>query len=344
MTDNNIAIIIVNYQGSADTVSCLESLVGLVGVRWAAFVVDNASGDGSVEHISSFLDRSDVVSGSGVPRWCRVKSARALPDNQNCRVYLIESEMNLGFSGGNNLGIRVAKEVGGYTHYWLLNNDTNVDPHSASEAMKAFGSDRSVGLVGGTVFNYSDRSVVQSIGVNYNLITTQSRQIGSGYSFDEMLRLGVCFKDVTYIPGCSLFISSDALGCVYPMREDYFLYFEEMDIHQSIRKKYSTAWAPMCWVYHREGGSAGSSSSGRGSDLSIYYMNRNVLLFYWINFPILIFVAIARVLFNYLRFSLSGDVQATSNIAVAVKHFLGGVRGGPTHPSSKLARQVMGTC
>src|SRR5512141_114352 len=95
-----VAIIVLNWNGWRDTIECLESLQRLTYPNYQVVVVDNGSTDNSVEHIR-----------------------KAYP-----RVRLLETGKNLGWSGGNNIGIKYA--LGQETEYiHLLNNDTKAEPN-----------------------------------------------------------------------------------------------------------------------------------------------------------------------------------------------------------------------
>ena len=116
-----VFIVILNFNGFEDTIACLKSLSKLKvsrDINIEPLVIDNNSSDESVERIS-----------------------KAFPE-----ITLIENKENLGFSGGNNEGMRYAIKSGG-DYIILLNNDTIVDPDLVSEFLKASAGDDVAGVV-----------------------------------------------------------------------------------------------------------------------------------------------------------------------------------------------------
>ena len=130
-----VAVVLLNWNRPADTIDCLSSLDELDYPRVHAIVVDNGSTDGSVD---------------------RIRAAR--PD-----VEIIEAGRNGGFSGGNNLGVRRALEVGA-RYVWLLNNDTIVTPGSLSALVARAEADPRVGIVGSVLHEHDAPERVQSWG------------------------------------------------------------------------------------------------------------------------------------------------------------------------------------
>lgn len=144
-----IGIVLVNYQGAADTLACIASLQDLQGVAAHVFVVDNASGDDSVTRIK-----------------------REAP-----HVTLLECEENRGFSAGCNRGINAALAQG-VAAIWLLNNDTTVESQSLIELYKA--SQRTGGVVGSLVLYPDGR--YQRIGAKFSAWTGRV----SGYAESDL--------------------------------------------------------------------------------------------------------------------------------------------------------------
>jgi GT2 family glycosyltransferase len=114
-------VLVLNWNRWRDTLRCLASLDGLDYPSYRVLVIDNGSQDGSVEQLRA-----------------------ARPD-----VTLLESDGNLGFAGGNNLGIRYALDHGA-EYIWVLNNDTVVEPAALRRAIAAMEQEPSLGIVGST--------------------------------------------------------------------------------------------------------------------------------------------------------------------------------------------------
>ncbi len=198
-----VAIIILNWNGKEDTVECLESLRGVTYPNRRVLLVDNASTDGSVE---LFRQR--------------------YPD-----VELIVNGQNLGFAGGNNVGIRRAQEEGA-DYLLLLNNDTVVYPDFLGGLVDAAESDPRIGIVGPKICFYSDPEKVWSAGGTINMATGRIGNDGEGLAQKGLKGT----KEVDYVSGCALLIKSCVAGRIGPMDEDYFLYFEEADWNLMARR------------------------------------------------------------------------------------------------------------
>lgn len=261
MTNPSVYIIILNYNGYDDTTACLESLKELDYPDYHVITVDNDSPDGSGVRLASFI--------------------ASLGDS---RFEFIESGENCGFAAGNNVGIRVALERGA-DYIWMLNNDTEVEPDALSQLVAKIESDEHLGIVGSRLMYYHDRERVQGLGGWYSPMTgraghiTEERDLGS----------------LAYIIGASMLVRAGVFREVGLLTEDYFLYFEELDIAERIRGHYTQGVATGSVVYHRVGASIGDLS-----DFSSYYLFRNVLRFTWryhrLYFPTVALVTILRIL------------------------------------------------
>ena len=140
-----VAIVLVNWNHWRDTVECLWSIFRSSYRSFYVVVSDNASTDGSLTNIQQWAERQDedrcssegpLVQGgelfppASVVRLNAAEAALAEPPAERALV-LIQNSSNLGFAGGNNVGIRFALNSG--TDYiWLLNNDTVIDPNACS--------------------------------------------------------------------------------------------------------------------------------------------------------------------------------------------------------------------
>jgi GT2 family glycosyltransferase len=130
---DRVGIVVLNYRGVADTIACVESLVGL-DVDARVIVVDNGSGDGSARRLAD-------VSG----------------------IELIVNDTNLGFAAGNNVAIERLLEAG-VEYVWVLNNDTRVAPDSLRELLAVAGAAPSVGAVGAVIYDIAHEERVLTWG------------------------------------------------------------------------------------------------------------------------------------------------------------------------------------
>lgn len=234
-------IVIVNYNGCNDTIDCLESLRAVKNSNICVVVVDNGSSDDSAQRLREFLKR----------------------DNE----YLICLKDNLGFSGGNNAGIRFAINKGA-AYICLLNNDTVVEP-SFLEYMLEKANDTSV--VFGTIKFFDEPQKIWFAGGSYNRWTGKTVHFGYGKESIEDNEKPMRYSFVT---GCLLLIPVSVIKKVGLLPEHYFLYYEDTEyslrlIENCIEMKY----AEKAIIYHKI-----SSSTQKMPERTLYYSIRNSLL------------------------------------------------------------------
>ena len=272
-----VSIVLVNYNGTRDTIECLKTLYGYRGPKefrpedglyyrpFQTIVVDNASEQ------SALLRLREWLSANGMPHEIsRLGQRQNLPAAFGSNIVLLESPENIGFAGGCNAGIARAL-ASGADFVWILNNDTVVHPLALWEGvrffMQAFKAGMRVGAVGSKIYDYDDPDRVQFDG---------DRVYYKGISESECASTDkVEFK--SFVSGASLLLSRQALEECGGFDEAFFLYFEDNDLCVRLnRAGWRVAFHPKSIVYHKGGASIGEWI---GSPLSIYYATRNFLLF-----------------------------------------------------------------
>jgi len=297
-----VFVIVLNWNGWRDTVECLESLFRLDYPDYRIVVVDNGSEDGSVEHICAWADGTEPMETKlPEPLQGLVHSPVAKPltwsvlDAVTVSVFaeqterggqpepaltVIQTGTNLGYAGGNNVGIRYALAQGAQ-YVWILNNDTVVDSHAVSAVMERVGQDARIGLCGGVILGYYDPVHVQVAGgAHFDDIRGRQEHIGNGRRLDELPEPAAVEASLSYVAGSAVLATRRFLEDVGLMDERYFLYYEELDwAIRGASKGYSLGYAPNAIVYHKEGGSIGSTARNPiPSPLAEYYLTRNLLL------------------------------------------------------------------
>ncbi|MBI3671348.1 glycosyltransferase family 2 protein [Candidatus Azambacteria bacterium] len=243
----SVAIILLNWNGDEDTIECIKSVSKINYKNYKIFVVDNNSEKKSLEALRPFC-----VGG----------------------VELIENKENLGFSGGNNVGIEKALK-NGFDYILLLNNDTTVEPDFLDELVKVAESDEKIGAVGSKIYFYfePDRNKIWYGGGKFSWFGggehMQYGHIDADYPNDTKPR------EVDYITGCVFLIKSDIVKKIGVLPEEYFMYYEDVDWSLSVRKAgYKTMYSPKAVVYHK----VTRSIKKIGSPRILYYHMRNALL------------------------------------------------------------------
>lgn len=319
-----IAIILVNWNGHRDTIECLESLMRLACGDFVVMVVDNGSTDGSIKAITAWAEGAPWRKPEGAP-WDRLPAERirpvsfarlgpegdiaALPPGG---IALVEAGANLGFAGANNIGMRIARRDPRIRHFWLLNNDTITAPDAPDRMRAALAERPDVAILGARLMYYHAPDLVQGVGGYFKLWLARGGHLGFNVAAEDLPPLAEIERDMAYVMGASMFLPVATYDSIGPMSEDYFLYFEELDWAERLKRakagRQSVALDAV--VYHKEGGSIGSSSLKRPSDTSLYFLARNLLRFFWAWHPALIAVAAARLLRDALGYLRGGDVRA----------------------------------
>ncbi|MDD2797838.1 MAG: glycosyltransferase family 2 protein [Bacteroidales bacterium] len=236
----NISIITVNYNGFAITCELIDSLYR-VGFDGEIIVVDN----GSKEDESKWI-------------------AEKYP-----KITAIRSNENLGFSGGNNLGIRVAK--GDYLFF--LNNDTTLTEQIWIPLIERLNSTSDIGMVCPKImFEYAPDTIQFAGYTELHSITLRNAMIGFNQKDEGQYQIA---HTTPYAMGAAMMTHKRVIEKAGEMPECYFLYYEELDWSERIKEVGFTIWyEPMAYIFHKE-----SAATGRMSALKQYYLTRNRLFF-----------------------------------------------------------------
>lgn len=285
-------VILLNWNGWKDTVECLESVFRLNYPNFSVVVCDNASGDGSAEKIKAWA-RGELrieatnpeLSHLTLPplpkplKYIELTRSEAETETAICEapLILIQNGENLGFAGGNNVGIRYALRDQECQFCWILNNDTVVDPDALGALVREMQKCKIMGLCGSLILSYARPGEVQITGGSqYSRWTGRVRKQSKCLARD----LQAAVAKIDYVNGASMLASRDFLMKVGLMEESYFLYFEEMDWAMRAKGKFSLGYARDSVLFHKAGATIGSSADRRKrSLLSERFLTRNRVLF-----------------------------------------------------------------
>ena len=238
-----LAIIIVNYRTPKLVIDCLISLQNEIEKGCdAVVVVDNASGDGSVEQIQTAIETE------GWGNWASI----------------IQLEYNGGFAFGNNAVIRSAlKSSNPPSYFLLLNPDTIVRPHAIKILVNFMNEHPQVGIAGSRLEDPD--GTPQESAFRFHTLPSE---------LDSGLRLGIVTKllskwvvappvpeetcQTDWVAGASMIVRREVFEQVGLMDESYFMYYEEMDFClQAKRAGWSCWYVPQSRVVHLVGQSSG---------------------------------------------------------------------------------------
>jgi len=299
-------ILILNWNGWKDTIECLESVFRINYDNYQVIVCDNDSQDNSMDHIKSwargkqkvFVDKDHPLSALSTPpiekpviykEFDRKQAEEGrTKEDEKVPLILIRTGGNLGFAGGNNVGLRYILKKDSFDYVWLVNNDTVVDPDCLKNMISYSSKRLKPNTCGSKLLFYDNPDVIQALGgVHYNKWTGLAEtSLGRYKSIHEKIDQKQFESRLSYIAGASWLIPKQFLIDIGIMEESYFLYCEEVDWCVRGAKKYELCYANDALVYHKEGSSIGSPSGERSSSLlSDFYIFRNKLNFTRKYFP-----------------------------------------------------------
>jgi len=298
---SRVTTIILNWNGIADTLECVESVRNLDYPDMRIVVVDNGSTD----------DSTTVLR------------------NRYPSITLLESERNLGFTGGNNLGIAKALEMG--TDYvWLLNNDTVVEKDALKELVKGISESTEIGLASPFIHFYDAPGEVQFRGSYIDWKRRRIVKLENGGTIPQG-RVSVSLW------GTALLIRREVLERVGLLNEKYFAYHEDEDYSMRVaRAGYRAVVVPEARVFHKNSRSTGNNDA----PMQVFLRSRNLFFLWMDNLK-----GMKRVFHipRYLAHIISyGGALREKNLPDSVEACLDGVwhafrgAGGPRNPDIKM--------
>ena len=250
-----VSIITINYNNADVTCEMLYSLHNLTYKNFEVIVVDNASKEDPTNKIKSVFPAAKVI----------------------------RSPRNTGFAGGNNLGIKEAKG----DFFFFVNNDTEFTPDLLEQLLFIFEKYPDAGVASPKFHYYFAPGVIEFAGYNkVNMFNGRNSMIGCRTKdegqYDQI-------SVTNYAHGGAMMVPAHVVKEAGMMPEVYFLYYEEFDWCEQIKRKgYKIYYQSNALIYHKE-----SMSVGKKSVLKTFYLNRNRILFMRRNvkpLPLMIFL------------------------------------------------------
>lgn len=300
----HVAIVIVGFRNLPDIERCLGALGQSEYCDFEVLICENG-GDDAFEALNAALP-------------C------ALPGGQTVRT--VKAPGNVGYAGGVNIGMR---ETPGADAWWVLNPDT-LPGRPALAALVARLAKGGCQAVGGTQYFANGR--VQSHGGRWCPWLARAESIGHGRRLSDNVDAGSVESAMNYITGASMLVSREFVALAGPMREDYFLYCEEVEwCLRALNRGARLGFAPAAQILHHQGASTGSGHSIRARPrLPIYLDERNKMLVTRDCFPARLPVAACSALMLLaLRFLRRGAVRQFAYGLAGWRDGLLGRRGVP---------------
>ncbi|WP_051254703.1 glycosyltransferase family 2 protein [Halobacillus kuroshimensis] len=240
----SVCVVIVNFNGTKDTLDCLDSLTDQTYPNIQVIVVDNAS------------DNQEELETALLPYSC----------------HLVQLEENRGFAAGNNAGVKYAMEQLHPDYILMLNNDTVVSPDFLSPLVYELQQDTGVGACCSHI-NYHNPSKQTWYGGGYiNWKTGTAVHALQDYQSSSS-------RDVEFLTGCALLFPTRMIQEIGYLNEDYFLFYEDTEFCVRMKKAgYRLRYVPESLIYHKV-----SATAGFRSPLANYYGTRNKIQFMYLH-------------------------------------------------------------
>ncbi len=349
-----VGVVILSWNEWKDTVECLESLQKIDYPNYEMIVVDNCSTDGLVENLKRWAKGEVPVNTGFVKSDADLKPVQYIEYDRNTaeaggdqqeknleglassrKLVIIQSGENLGFPGGNNVGIRYSLKRGDLRYVLLLNDDTVASPDFLSKMIEVAEKDEETGIVGGKICYYHCPEKVWYGGGKLSLwrASGYNQQVGEA---DRVLSPGDRDQETrgvieaSFITGCLMLIRTELLQRSTLFREDYFLYVEDTDFcYRALQEGWKLKVNLGAKIWHK-----GAPTKARKISLmSSYYMTRNRLFFgfetvqglrYRIVFALFFFSTRPARL---LMWAISNRKQVAKGTLLGIMDFFRGQRG-----------------
>jgi GT2 family glycosyltransferase len=241
----SVYVIILNWNKFDDTKRCIESLKKISYKNAFLIIVDNASSDDSYNQLS-----------------------KEFPS-----ITLLSSPKNKGYAGGMNIGIEYALSEGA-DFILLTNNDMTYSENFLEPLVDLANNNSSIGIVSPKVLYMHDPGLIYCAGGEFKLslcggVNTYQGKESSGYGNEE--------REITLAEGSCLLVKKEVFETIGLIDEKYFMYFEDLDFSNRVRKYFKIYYTPKSKVYHKTGAGIRWSDF---SPLYYFYYTRNRLLFF----------------------------------------------------------------
>ena len=256
-----VFIVVLNWNGYRDTLECINSLKAVTYSNYRIVLVDNDSTDGSEALLRE-----------------------RFPD-----IDIIQTGHNLGFTGGNNIGMRYALD--NRTDYIiLLNNDTTVHKEFVTELVSIAEADKTAGMLCPKIYFHDRPDIIWYAGASFHPWLGWGRH--RGYNVRDQGQFN-SVEETERPTGCALMVSRELCENIGLLREEYFCYCEDLDWGLRAQNAgYKIMYVPASKVWHKI-----SRSTSVGSATSLYYSVRNMFMCVDANKPL-------PALLRFLRFGI----------------------------------------
>ena len=242
-----VGIVILNWNGVEDTIECVNSVLKSTYETYKIYIVDNGSIDNSVE---LFLNKYGTED----------------------KVTVVSTGKNLGFSGGNNVGMRLAVDEGA-TYILLLNNDTEVDSQFLEPLIETLDKNKDIGVTTGKIYFYNTDKQIWF----YGGLMDRDTAIGQAINWKEYDKGQINeSRDIDYATGCVLMVKREVIQEIGYLDDDFFYLCEDAEYCFRVSDAgYRIVAVPGSIVWHKI---TKSLAGGEEAPIRLYFRARNQLL------------------------------------------------------------------
>jgi N-acetylglucosaminyl-diphospho-decaprenol L-rhamnosyltransferase len=331
------AVIIVTYCNNVDITECLEAIIDQSGNGdLGVFVVENggpAAFDALAETLTApggpcIEAASSKLGNLARPGGCHLRCVELVTCRGYRPVAVAEAPENLGYGGGINSWLERLRPYPEWDGFWILNPDTMPEPMALS-ALKAACVMQSCGMAGSTIVDFKCRDKVLTRGLLWRRWRSGTVAVDRGKHISDPVASGGA-KAIDSPSGSSIYVTRACIAQIGYPREDYFLYFEDLEWGMRAKSAGLLTRADDSVVPHKHGTTIGSAASRKErSSLAVFLEARNSLLFVWRADPGAIVWMIVRTLLRACEYLFVGSVRNAMATLAGMMAFFRGETGRP---------------
>ena len=287
----------LNWNGWQDTLECLETVFRSDYDNFSVVLVDNASSDASIQMIEKWVEGDEhspensayedlfnkkrpTIQFNGVVKLSnddlsKLEQHFTVQSSEQRSLLIIANSKNDGFALGSNLGLAIAEQRYGSEYFFLLNNDTVIEPDTISQIIRYSGNHLELGVLTSAIYYYDDRDRVANLGGK--ITVWGNRKYFT--SPDEAAK-----SDISFATGCALLVKNETLSSVGKLSETFFFGEEDFEYCLRLRKaniKLGCAYESR--VYHKISSSSDKLFGAGLKKIFIHQLNRLVNMRFYYN-------------------------------------------------------------
>jgi GT2 family glycosyltransferase len=241
MKSKFVYVIILNWNHYDDTAECIESVKKNNYDNFRILVVDNNSSDDSVKRLRENFPEIEII----------------------------QNSQNLGFAGGNNVGMRYALTQGA-DYLLILNNDVTIDKNCIAELVRFAQEIEDVGMLAPKVYYYDYPKTINSLGTSIDWLRLKPKLSYCGKQDKGQFNNN---REVDILVGCAIMVKKETLERIGLIDEKFFIFHEEADwCLRNIKSGFKNMVVPLAVAYHKA-----SKTMRKFSAATAYYSIRNFL-------------------------------------------------------------------